>query len=233
MFRFLLIALALGWLFTCVRAEVNNINTVESVDDISAPHAGELWQPKVGEPWQIILNSTVDLNTTELLEPTEVKIFELDLFDTPKSTIDELHLQGIKVICYFSCGTAEDWRPDYESFKKESKGSCLPRWVGERYIDIRRRDIFEVMKKRIETAKEKGCDAIDPDNIGMSLIRVETTFPLSNHLSIAKTSTAPPLGSALALQSATPSRTSANSPKKPLKMACRPGSKTLKTFLRM
>ncbi|KAF2425552.1 hypothetical protein EJ08DRAFT_663608 [Tothia fuscella] len=136
-------------------------NESETAESYQAP--SNLWQPKVGERWQIILNSTILLHVP--LEPQNVKIWEIDLFDTPKTTIDALHDVGVKVICYFSGGTAEDWRPDYASFKTEDKGACLPRWVGERYIDVRKQGIFDVIKARIKLAKEKGCDAIDPDNI--------------------------------------------------------------------
>lgn len=124
------------------------------------------WQPAVGAKWQIILNSTINLNSSTSLEPKNVNIFEVDLFDTPKATIQELTRRGIKVICYFSAGTSEDWRPDFKSFQDENKGSCLPKWVGERYVDIRTAGVWEVMKARIALAAEKGCHAIDPDNIG-------------------------------------------------------------------
>jgi len=157
-------------LLTGVRGEDvrwNNKTTRALSGTVQSPTPKPLWQPSVGAKWQIILNSTIILNSSMPLEPKNVKIFELDLFDTPKATITELRNRGIRVICYFSGGTSEDWRPDFASFKNEDKGSCLPRWVGERYIDIRKEGIFEVMKARIGLAAEKGCDAIDPDNIGI------------------------------------------------------------------
>lgn len=39
-------------------------------------------------------------------------------------------------------------------------------WKGERWLDIRSVDAFEVMKGRIRLASDKGCDGIDPDNTG-------------------------------------------------------------------
>ncbi|KAF2436890.1 hypothetical protein EJ08DRAFT_577361 [Tothia fuscella] len=124
-----------------------------------------LWTPEVGEKWQIILNSTIAINRTTNLVPKGVRIWEVDLFDTPRETIRELKRRGNRVICYFSAGTTEDWRPDFRNFTSEDKGACLPEWVGERYVDIRKPSVFNLMRERIRLAGQKGCDAIDPDNI--------------------------------------------------------------------
>jgi hypothetical protein len=154
-----------------VPAQTEGLDDLEvTIDNLfqttQSPTTSNLWQPAVGAKWQIILNSTIILNSSTILEPKNVNIFEVDLFDTPKATIQDLTKRGIKVICYFSAGTSEDWRPDFGLFKDENKGTCLPRWVGERYIDIRTAGVWEVMKARIALAAEKGCHAIDPDNIG-------------------------------------------------------------------
>ncbi|OAG11570.1 family 114 glycoside hydrolase, partial [Paraphaeosphaeria sporulosa] len=68
-------------------------------------------------------------------------------------------------ICYFSAATAETWRSDYKDFDKKDLGLELPDWPGERYLDIRRDNVLKVIKKRIDLAAEKGCDAIEPDNV--------------------------------------------------------------------
>jgi hypothetical protein len=104
------------------------------------------------------------------------------MFGTPKSTIDELHKQNKKVICYFSAGSSEDWRPDYKDFAysdlgnkvaKDAKGISF--WTGERWLNIKNPNpsssnlpnVWSIMQKRIRMAAEKGCDAVDPDNLGM------------------------------------------------------------------
>jgi hypothetical protein len=171
------LCLFLFLLHISIRATNADLTNVELVKDggpanavsesLELEPARQLWQPAVGEKWQIILNSTIILNSSAILEPRDVKIFEVDLFDTPKSTLQELKNRGIKIICYFSAGTSEDWRPDFSEFKGEDKGTCLPQWVGERYVDIRKTSVLKVMTQRIALAAEKGCDAIDPDNIGM------------------------------------------------------------------
>jgi hypothetical protein len=125
--------------------------------------AVELWQPALNSPFQIILNAIVDINKP--LQPSNSFIFDVDLWDTPKETITQMKAQGKKVICYFSAGSSEDWRDDYKDFTDSDKGNCMTGWAGERWLDVRSPTVFNVMKKRIKMAKDKGCDAIDPDNM--------------------------------------------------------------------
>ncbi|KAF2423564.1 hypothetical protein EJ08DRAFT_558083, partial [Tothia fuscella] len=126
--------------------------------------APSVWQPAVGTPYQMILTGAID--STQLpITPIQAPIFDVDLFYTNASSIDALHTQGKKVICYFSAGSSEDWRPDYNNFTSKDKGPCLTGWAGERYLDIRSANVISIMKKRVALAAEKGCDGIDPDNM--------------------------------------------------------------------
>jgi hypothetical protein len=121
------------------------------------------WQPQIGQTYQIILHGVLDISQSIV---PNVDIFDIDLFYHPVETIQALHSQGKKVICYFSAGTAEDWRPDYSNFTASDKGSCLPEWSGESWLNIRSDNVWNVMQNRIQLAAQKGCDAIDPDNMG-------------------------------------------------------------------
>jgi hypothetical protein len=69
---------------------------------------GTIWQPAVGTKYQMILKGVVD-PTVGTVQPSDAPIYDIDLFYHPKSTIDWLHSQGKKVVCYFSAGSAEDW----------------------------------------------------------------------------------------------------------------------------
>jgi hypothetical protein len=126
-----------------------------------------VWQPDLGAKFQIILRAVPDISST--IQPAKADIWDIDLFDTPTETITTLKRAGKKVICYFSAGTSEDWRADYEDFQAGDKGACMGDWPGERWLDTRSENVFNIMKKRIELAKSKGCDAIDPDNMGKSI----------------------------------------------------------------
>lgn len=98
-----------------------------------------------------------------------VPIYDIDLWDNPKETVDSRHAKGQKVVCYFSAGTWESWRPDADQFPDEVLGNKLEKWSRgpnvERWLDIRADVVRAVMRARIAKAQEKGCDAVDPDNV--------------------------------------------------------------------
>jgi len=123
--------------------------------------AAAWWQPRPKTSWEIQLQGTID--TTK-----PVQAYDIDLFDVPASTIAALKAQGKKVICYFSAGTYEQWRPDAGSFAQGILGSPLGDWPGERWLDIRNfqtSGLATVMTKRFDLAVQKRCDAVDMDNV--------------------------------------------------------------------
>jgi hypothetical protein len=126
-----------------------------------------LWEPTAheaaGQKWQIVLSQTVRMSTQ--LQPTAAMIWDLDLFETDASTIASLKAQGKTVICYFSSGTSEPNRPDLSGLSSSDYGAGLPDWPGEKWLNLRSDRVWNVMAGRIELASQKGCDAIDPDNI--------------------------------------------------------------------
>ena len=86
-------------------------------------------------------------------------MYDIDLFQTPQSTIDKLHADGRKVICYFSAGSYENWRPDIAAFPTTVKGKDLQGWEGEQWLDIRQIDLLSsVMLARLDLAVSKNCD---------------------------------------------------------------------------
>jgi len=99
------------------------------------------------------------------LVPEQADIWDLDLFDTPKQTIDILHSKGKRVLCYLSVGGSESWRPDFTTIPKSDLGDIMPKWKGERYLNLRSPSVWALMQRRIKMAYDKGCDAIDPDNV--------------------------------------------------------------------
>ena len=94
-----------------------------------------------------------------------VTVFDIDLFDTPKETIQQLHALGKKVLCYFSAGSYEDWRSDAAEFKPEDLGHDLDGWPGEKWLKLSSDNVRRIMKERVNMASEKGCDGVDPDNV--------------------------------------------------------------------
>ncbi|WP_116383681.1 endo alpha-1,4 polygalactosaminidase [Cupriavidus taiwanensis] len=116
------------------------------------------WVPAITDTWQIQL--TGKLNTSY-----PVAVYDFDLFDTPQATIDALHARGQRVICYFSAGSAEDWRPDYGQFTAGDLGSPLSGWAGEHWVDTRSANVRRIMQARMDLAVSKRCDGVDADNV--------------------------------------------------------------------
>lgn len=95
-----------------------------------------------------------------------VDVFDLDLETVTKLQIESLHNRGVKVICYFSAGTIEDFRGDTDSINRRFVGKSLPEWPDERWLDVRHYSRFKsIMLTRLNLAKEKKCDGVEPDNV--------------------------------------------------------------------
>jgi hypothetical protein len=94
-----------------------------------------------------------------------VEIFDIDLFTNSNETISLLHDLGKKVICYFSGGSYEPYRPDSSQFQSQDMGKALDGWGDEKWLDIRSQRVRDIMAERVKLAHEKGCDAVDPDNV--------------------------------------------------------------------
>ena len=129
------------------------------------------WQPVPGLKWQIQYTGTLDTSLN-------VDVYNIDLFDISTKVISELQSKGKHVICYFSAGSYENWRPDASAFPASVLGRKLDSWAGEKWLDIRQLDILiPIMQARMKLAVDKGCHAVDPDNVdGYSN---NTGFPLS------------------------------------------------------
>jgi glycosyl hydrolase family 114 len=53
------------------------------------------WIPEQGTSWQWQLSGTID-------ESVAADVYNVDLFETPRSVVSSLHAQGRHVICYMS-----------------------------------------------------------------------------------------------------------------------------------
>ena len=129
------------------------------------------WRPTPGTSWQIQYSGALDTSL-------DVAMYDLDLFDTPQAVIDQLHAEGRIVVCYFSAGSWEDWRPDAGDFPPAVIGDPLDNWPGENWLDIRQLDLLgPLMAARLDLAAQKNCDGVDPDNVDG--YTNATGFPLS------------------------------------------------------
>ncbi len=116
------------------------------------------WMPLLTDTWQLQLQGTINTSYSAV-------VYDIDLFDTPQATINALKAQGKRVVCYFSAGSSENWRSDFSKFKAADMGNALDGWAGERWLDTRSANVRAIMQARMDLAKSKGCDGIDPDNV--------------------------------------------------------------------
>lgn len=142
-----------------IRAELGAGHNQRKMSKRDTTSTAAIWQPAAGVKWQIQLVDAVEDTTID------ADIWDIDLFDNTAETITTLQNKGHKVICYFSAGTYEDWRPDISKFDTADFGSNLDEWPGERWLDIKSSSVRAIMSSRLDMAQQKGCDGVDPDNI--------------------------------------------------------------------
>lgn len=127
------------------------------------PINGTFWQPPVNSTWQIVLSNAIDVGPASATP--DVDVFDIDLFTNTNETIATIHKLGKKVICYFSAGSYEPDRPDSSKFLPSDLGKVLDGWPDEKWLNINSSNVRSIMAARIQLASQKGCDAIDPDNV--------------------------------------------------------------------
>lgn len=126
------------------------------------PHL--IWQPPVGTTWNYVLRHPLRLD----VDPSALAnhhVYILDLFDTPPATIQSLHQRGHRVVAYFSAGTREAWRADAAQFPKADVGRPMDDWPGEAWVRTGSPAVRAVMRARLDLARHKGFDGVDPDNV--------------------------------------------------------------------
>jgi hypothetical protein len=125
----------------------------------TASGAAADWRPAPRTTWQWQLSGTVDTSV-------DAQVYDIDLFDTPRETIDELHLAGRQVVCHFSAGSYEIRRPDAERFPRRVIDEPLdPPFASERWLDIRSAAVRPIMEARLDLARLKQCDGVEPDKV--------------------------------------------------------------------
>lgn len=105
------------------------------------------------------------------------RVYDVDGFDTSAAQVARLQREGTYVVCYFSAGAWENWRPDRGRFPAATLGADNG-WPGERWLDVRRLTaLAPVLRSRIAMCARKGFDAVEPDNVDG--YTNDTGFPLT------------------------------------------------------
>ncbi|XP_041356005.1 uncharacterized protein LOC121373427 [Gigantopelta aegis] len=111
-----------------------------------------------GATFQWQLTQTVDTSVS-------ADVFDIDLFITSAATMSTLKSSGKIVICYFSAGSYENWRPDVGSLPSSVLGNTLHGWPDEKWWNVTDDDVRDVISARLDMAVTKGCDGVEPDNV--------------------------------------------------------------------
>jgi hypothetical protein len=155
---FLLTAVACNSIPTAAQSDIQTETYLPLVTSAN-PGNTNIWQPAPGTSWQWQLSGGIDTSF-------DVQMYDIDLFEVSQSEIDQLHADGRIVICYFSAGSWEDWRPDAGDLPPDVIGDPLDNWPGENWLDIRQSEILgPIMAARLDLAAEKDCDGVEPDNV--------------------------------------------------------------------
>jgi hypothetical protein len=109
-----------------------------------------------GTKWYWQLSGTVNLNHPE------AKVYDIDMEGASSDLITRLKSLGHTVVCYIDAGGWEPYRQDADQFPASVIGNKQSGW-NEKYLDIRSPVVRDLMAKRMDAAKAKGCDALEPD----------------------------------------------------------------------
>jgi hypothetical protein len=142
----------------------------ELVHGVAAVTEGDWYRPPADVTWQWQLTGEIDTSY-------DVELYDVDLFETPDTVFAELHGRGANVLCYFSAGSSEEGRPDVADIPESAQGSELEGYPDERWLDVRSQAVFDVMLARLDLARERGCDGVEPDNV--TAYRNDSGFPLT------------------------------------------------------
>ena len=130
----------------------------DAAPDLDGGVADDWWRPGPGVTWQWQLTEDLEFGF-------DVEMYDIDLFEVTEDEIRQLRSAGRVVICYFSAGSREDWRPDADDFPAAGIGQPLGGWPGEHWLDIRSPGVRAVHAARLDLAAAKGCDGVEPDNV--------------------------------------------------------------------
>jgi hypothetical protein len=122
------------------------------------PKPGEWFRPTASMTWQWQISGALNASY-------DVDVYDIDAFENDADTIAAIHAQGQKVVCYFSAGSYEPWQADAAAYDVADIGLPLDGWPDERWVDIRSQAIRTILDARMDVAFDKGCDALEPDNV--------------------------------------------------------------------
>lgn len=159
-----IVAIAVSLAAVFIRRSANSTNSPQTPITTTVPVGNgsttSVWQPRLASTWNYQIDGPIPANHTGTYD-----VWDIDLFENEISTIASLQNKGSQVICYFSAGSYENWRPDAHNFTKADLGKGLDGWPGEQWLNVSSPNVRKIMLARLDMAVEKSCDGVDPDNM--------------------------------------------------------------------
>lgn len=131
-----------------------------STNGSTSTSTGWTLKPTAGTTWNIQL---AEVPPASAADDDAYKVWDFDMAEATTELIEAFHAKNHSVICYFSAGSWEDNRIDASEFPEASLGKIMNGWKHEKWVDTRNQGVRDLMRKRIQQAKDKGCDGVDPD----------------------------------------------------------------------
>ena len=101
-----------------------------------------------------------------LVTKYEVDWYVIDMFAAlVPGVMERLRADGRSVLCYFSAGTFEPWRPDAHLFDEDALGPPHVGFPDELWLDPADPAIMRIMANRMDMAVRIGCDGVELDNV--------------------------------------------------------------------
>jgi Glycoside-hydrolase family GH114 len=140
-----------------------------SVSSVQAQNT--VWRPQPGTTFQWQLTGQ-PIDTS-----INAAVYIIDL-NNDASVVKNLASKGRKVVCHINSGVREEFLPDKDGFPQDVLGKA---WNGsdhQRWLDIRKFESFAaVIRARFDSCKQKGFDAVGPDNL--DAYQQDSGFPLT------------------------------------------------------
>ena len=134
----------------------------DSADDNSTRPVtvGEWYRPakQVKWSWQM---------STDVENIDGVEVYVVDLFEQDASDITAIKSDTNKVMCMFHSAQVNVNDPDQENYGALDKKSYVDDNQTSNWLDITRASVQDNMLKRVDIAKEKGCDGVVPRDANM------------------------------------------------------------------
>jgi len=139
---------------------VNHTDATPAIAAAKVHSAESWWQPKANQNLRWYWQLQGEINTSY-----DVDVYDIDI-DTPQPVINNLKARGVKLICYFSVGTVEQFRSDANRFPHQAIGESYPGFPDEQWLDLSNYSLFaDIMKDRLDLCAAKGFDGIEGDNV--------------------------------------------------------------------